>query len=227
MKKFLLSALMLGGACALNAQSFDLYLSSQVEDYQVKNYQLITDGMEFETELEMGEVIDMGDFYMAIAECMAYIKIENKTSGQLTLSLGYEKEYEESNAAELGDTDMSFITCAGGACVASNPFEIKIAANGVTPGGMGEHLGYEFQCSKAGIADKLTLNAKYNFTLSGNGQTIHFSVLYKSNDTGVETIEANDANAEYFNMQGIRVANPEAGQLYIVRKGNKASKVIF
>lgn len=39
------------------------------------------------------------------------------------------------------------------------------------------------------------------------------------------TIDANEA-VEYFNLQGVRVANPENG-LYIVRQGNKASKVVL
>ena len=42
---------------------------------------------------------------------------------------------------------------------------------------------------------------------------------------GIEdvTVEGNEA-AEYFNLQGVRVAQPEAGQVYIVRRGEKASK---
>ena len=49
---------------------------------------------------------------------------------------------------------------------------------------------------------------------------------------GIENVAADaefDANApvEYFNLQGIRVANPEAGQLLIKRQGNKATKVII
>jgi len=46
--------------------------------------------------------------------------------------------------------------------------------------------------------------------------------------SGVENIEAIDANApvEYYNLQGVRVANPENG-LYIVRQGNKAYKQVI
>lgn len=49
---------------------------------------------------------------------------------------------------------------------------------------------------------------------------------------GVNTVAADatfDVNApvEYFNLQGIRVANPEAGQLLIKRQGNKATKVVI
>ena len=36
-----------------------------------------------------------------------------------------------------------------------------------------------------------------------------------------------DAPAEYFDLQGRRVANPEPGRIYIERRGTKASKVIF
>ena len=44
---------------------------------------------------------------------------------------------------------------------------------------------------------------------------------------GVEGIEADEieAPAEYYNLQGVKVANPENG-LYIVKRGNKATKEI-
>lgn len=49
---------------------------------------------------------------------------------------------------------------------------------------------------------------------------------------GIENVAADaefDVNApvEYFNLQGIRVATPEAGQLLIKRQGNKATKVVI
>lgn len=47
------------------------------------------------------------------------------------------------------------------------------------------------------------------------------------NTEGVEAIESNDnAPAEYYNLQGVKVANPTSGQLYIVKQGSKVSKVI-
>lgn len=46
---------------------------------------------------------------------------------------------------------------------------------------------------------------------------------------GVDGIEADgtEAPAEYYNLQGIRVANPQAGQLLIRRQGKKATKVVI
>ena len=47
--------------------------------------------------------------------------------------------------------------------------------------------------------------------------------------TGVEdvAVDNNDAPVEYYNLQGFRVMNPAKGQVYIVRQGNKVSKVLL
>lgn len=46
--------------------------------------------------------------------------------------------------------------------------------------------------------------------------------------TGITGITADsETEAEYFNLQGIRIANPEPGQLYIRRQGSKAVKIRF
>lgn len=41
---------------------------------------------------------------------------------------------------------------------------------------------------------------------------------------GIDVVEGEDAAAEYYTLQGVRVDNPEAGQVYIVRRGNKVTK---
>lgn len=52
-------------------------------------------------------------------------------------------------------------------------------------------------------------------------------MLFKQDGAGVDTIVVENENApvEYFNLQGVRVSQPAAG-LYIVRQGNKVSKVL-
>lgn len=50
--------------------------------------------------------------------------------------------------------------------------------------------------------------------------------LYEAASSAVESVEEiSDVPAEYFNLQGVRVANPEQG-IYIVRKGNSVKKVM-
>ncbi|MDE6309551.1 MAG: Ig-like domain-containing protein, partial [Muribaculaceae bacterium] len=51
--------------------------------------------------------------------------------------------------------------------------------------------------------------------------------------SGIEFVEADTFNpdpsapVEYYNLQGIRIANPQAGQLYIVRQGHRAAKIVM
>ena len=60
------------------------------------------------------------------------------------------------------------------------------------------------------------------------GKTVVAGESAPSTTTGIEdvTVEV-EGEAEYFNLQGLRVAQPEAGQLYIKRQGGKAVKVRF
>lgn len=56
-------------------------------------------------------------------------------------------------------------------------------------------------------------------------------ILTVSNNDSTSAIEAIEAAAtvvpaEYYNLQGIRILNPEAGQLYIVNRAGKVSKEI-
>ena len=70
--------------------------------------------------------------------------------------------------------------------------------------------------------------SEVNFTIAGTVQLKTLTVTAKSNVGGVEDVTIADENApvEYFNLQGVKVANPENG-LYIVRQGSKISKVII
>ncbi len=45
-------------------------------------------------------------------------------------------------------------------------------------------------------------------------------------NVAVDTVDSN-APVEYYNLQGIRVSEPQAGQIVIRRQGNKASKILF
>ncbi len=58
--------------------------------------------------------------------------------------------------------------------------------------------------------------------------TLPFDV-FTGAEGGIENVTATtDVNApvEYFNLQGVRVANPEAGQLVIKRQGSTVTKIV-
>lgn len=73
------------------------------------------------------------------------------------------------------------------------------------------------------INDEAGWLAKYDNSV----MTLDFNVF--TGEAGIANVVADsDVNApvEYFNLQGVRVANPEAGQLVIKRQGKTVSKVI-
>ena len=70
--------------------------------------------------------------------------------------------------------------------------------------------------------------AEIEFAVAGTVQLKTLNVTTKNDLAGVEDVVIDNENApvEYFNLQGVKVANPENG-LYIVRQGNKVSKVLI
>ena len=68
-------------------------------------------------------------------------------------------------------------------------------------------------------------NLNINVAASLDGEELYNENHSVNTTTGIEdvTVEGNEA-AEYFNLQGIRVAEPQAGQVYIVCRGAKTTK---
>ncbi len=71
-------------------------------------------------------------------------------------------------------------------------------------------------------------DAQQTFTMTPAAKTFFAKAIVTiKNETGVEGVAVEEAGeAVYYNMQGMRVANPEKG-LYIIVKGGKSSKVIL
>ncbi len=83
---------------------------------------------------------------------------------------------------------------------------------------------YTFTLTPAIIA---AVNKNKEVIINSNGKLL--SLFYPAEgESGIADIELNadDAPVEFFNLQGIRVENPESG-LYIRRQGSKVSKVII
>lgn len=65
-------------------------------------------------------------------------------------------------------------------------------------------------------------------TTDGESSTasILLSTGSSSSTTGIDVIETNEGETEYYNLQGVRIMNPEKG-LFIKVEGGKASKIIL
>ncbi len=68
----------------------------------------------------------------------------------------------------------------------------------------------------------------YYGSMSETPSTLTFKT-FGNNEAGIANVSvaANDAPVEYFNLQGVRVNNPAAGQLVIKRQGSEVTKTII
>ena len=83
----------------------------------------------------------------------------------------------------------------------------------LTPGGL-----YEYRI-KAIPLDK----QKYTESGWSASKTIDLSSMNGDN-SGIESIDA-DVEAEYFTLQGVKIAKPQVPGVYIVKKGSKSFKM--
>lgn len=216
MKKILLAfaALAVSSSLAV-ADDYKVWIGTELENYQVTNFAEVQEGQEITIKPEVADYGGAGQI-----ECLAYIKAENNTDQATTINVKLEKVYDNN----VGADDKQFQTCIG--MCGSNPFEhsCAVAANSSTSGGMGDHMGYSIFYQ--GTAPEVTFDAKFNCTITVGTLVRHITLLYTSNSTAVETIETAGAQAEYYNLQGVRVSEPQKGQIYIMRKGSEVRKVV-
>lgn len=67
-------------------------------------------------------------------------------------------------------------------------------------------------------------SAIYNVDVNISNDTFKVRISKKDDLSGIENINAAEGEVEYYNLQGVRVANPTTG-VYIRVQGNKATKV--
>lgn len=101
--------------------------------------------------------------------------------------------------------------------------------------GAGSWEGQYWYFRAADNADAMALNqdgdlqwsidAAGKYDVVANTASLAISIKPADN-TSLSEVATDNAPAEYFNLQGVRVENPSSG-LYIVRRGHKVSKVIL
>lgn len=70
--------------------------------------------------------------------------------------------------------------------------------------------------------------ATFTATITSGSNQFKFTIQFDTKSTALDEISVdNSAEAVYYNLQGVRVANPEVGNLYIRVADKKAAKVIF
>ncbi len=70
--------------------------------------------------------------------------------------------------------------------------------------------------------EKIGVRAVYT---DGNGNTTYSSIINSDGSTGIKAINNEDGQIKWFNLQGLEVANPEAGAVYLRQQNGKTTKV--
>ena len=218
MKKFLLSiALFAAGATMMNAASFDVKVHGEV----VENGATIT-----HTSVEVNNP------ELWLFEMDPHIEVVNNEAATKNFDVAVKAiSIAENPEAEQG----AFLGFCIGSCVnISKPAQeaslpLSVAANSSSAeSATAPHIAYTpgyVTDYDTDVNTYLYGISEFQFTVTSGSESITFNVVFDYNEAslGIDGVELDNAPAEYFNMQGVRVANPEKG-FYIVRRGNKVSK---
>ena len=222
MKKFLLSmALVAMSVFSMSASSFKI----EVNDVEVKN----------------GDVIEMSEMEQGMLSMVIYphLTLTNTSTSDVDAEIvaGFlEVAQPETPTGQVANMAQF---CFAGNCVAcpsvANEFvTIGLPFNaGQSYTGLDAHVEYMPAYEGMGFWDvqkfypgvsvfQLTLRNKND---ENDAITFTFKFDYKG-ENSVDGIAVDSAAAEYYNFQGVKVANPEKGGMYIVRRGAKVSKEI-
>lgn len=134
--------------------------------------------------------------------------------------------YHESKAKEYGDNynvwDPAISTYTARINGATAKTRLYILAGGF----MDEHKNLTEPTTVTHVVNGKEVTFKFN--AKTNRIAFKGCVVKIVGSTGIDEINAdNEAPVEYFNLQGIRVANPAKGQIYIKRQGSKATKIAY
>lgn len=204
MKKFLLSIAALASVAALNAGSFK-----------------VTYG---EKEVSEGETITISEYTdEEMGQINADFKITNTSDQDIDVSIGY----NALEVAEVGGTkavqQYCYICGIDMGCLTSDSsFSHDWTIPATTP------FIIQFHYTTPG-EQAVECVSKYNFTiedLNDSESKLSFTVSFDTANSSVGSIEANvNDTPVYYNLQGVKVNNPDKG-IYIVKRGAKVSKEI-
>ena len=92
-------------------------------------------------------------------------------------------------------------------------------------------LGYQdgtklWKFNKAEAGTIIPQNSAYIDLSAVSLNVLSIDIADDSEVSGIEDVNAEDAEVEYYNLQGVKVGNPEKG-IYIMKQGGKTSKVVL
>ena len=155
----------------------------------------------FEQDLSIGEEIVL----TTASSNTLYYKISTQSTSNSTKKLDGYTEFQ-------GNDDI--VTATKDSDITTYRFNKKAMFAEVYPSSTGTYQELVLSAFAKDAAGNLSSEALIGVTQGG---TV----------TGVDAITTDDSAVEYYNLQGLRVENPAAGQIVIRRQGNNVTKEIL
>lgn len=232
MKKFLLSAALVAVCASANADDFSKLFKLSYNGETIESGQTVTDGYYYDPIIRDYPEL-AGDDWDASYENKAEIFATNisEEPQKLEFRLQYvSPTVEEFNAnVALGYPSLCFFCENGEANCLPNAFDFnsEMPQNAVSAE---EYMRMDVE--HMSFTDLTPVTVKLEMRVMDEDKEIASGYIFVNftNTTdvtmAVEGIQA-ESSSEYYTIQGIRVAEPQKGQIYIERKGSKISKRIF
>lgn len=234
MKKFLLfGALALVGTSAF-ADGFSDIFKLSYEGESLSDGQTITVTEYYDPNIKAHP--EFAGLIPPSYKCVAAVKATNLTteSKKLEVSLNVvDPSSEVFNSGKFGYYQLCFSYETAQGMIAGNCLEQKdltsfnSSADPVKPK---ETMNMDID--QASFTDLTPVKLKLDMRVMDGSKelgnsTVYIDFTHKTDTTmAVEGIEA-ETTSQYFNLQGVRISEPQKGQIYIERRGAKVVKRIF
>ncbi len=232
MKKILLSAALVAVCASANAEDFSKLFKITYNDEIIEIGQTVTDSYYYDPILKDYPEL-AGEDWIGSYESKSEIFATNISEEPQKLE--FRMQYvtptlEEFNAnSALGAPSLCFFSENGEANCLPNPLEFnsEMPQKAISAE---EYLRMDVE--QLSFTDLTPVTVKLEMRVMDEGKEIANAFIFVNfthqTDTtmAVDGIQA-ESSSEYYTIQGLRVADPQKGQIYIERKGSKVTKRIF
>lgn len=240
MKKLLLLAAMAASMSVANAEDFGSYFALSLDGEAISNGQTVTVAGYYDPVVKGNpEIGEMPGYQATSYEAQAKIVATNIYDEAMDIAFTLKRTEPSLDAYPTqGSAIGSFQLCynydtKAGQCLSPNN-DVVTSPSSLEP--IDPEGGYlEMDVDQVGFTDMTPVTLQLDLCVMEGGEkiegtdcTVYVKFTHESDITlGVNGVEMEDASETYFNLQGMPVAQPQKGGIYVVRKGNKVSKRVF
>lgn len=241
MKKLLLLAAMAASMSVANAEDFGTYFALSLDGEAISNGQTVTVAGYYDPILKGNpEIKDiMPDYQSSSFDAQAKITATNVYDEAMDIAFTLKRtepglDVYPTQGSVIGSFQLCFeYDNAPGNCLGPQN-DIVTSPSSLEP--INPEGGYlVMDVDQVGFTDMTPVTLQLDLCVMEGGEkiegtdcTVYVKFTHEADITlGVNGVEMESAIETYYNLQGMPVAQPQKGGIYVVRKGNKVSKRVF